>query len=69
VDVQLMGCEEEFIQLLPRKPSVKEIVHFYRSQTRSTRPSMSRLTQDGDGELPLPLSSSPPLSLSPASLS
>ncbi|GAA5942769.1 uncharacterized protein JCM15063_002786 [Sporobolomyces koalae] len=46
----MIGWEEwrDFLILLPRKPSVKEIFHYYRSQTRNTRPSMSRLTQDGD---------------------
>ncbi|GAA5966510.1 hypothetical protein JCM3765_007594 [Sporobolomyces pararoseus] len=46
----MIGWEEwrDFLILLPRKPSVKEIFHYYRSQTRSSRPSMSRLTQDGD---------------------
>ncbi|GAA5848778.1 hypothetical protein JCM3766R1_005305 [Sporobolomyces carnicolor] len=46
----MIGWEEwrDFLILLPRKPSVKEIFHFYRCQTRSSRPSMSRLTQDGD---------------------
>ncbi|GAA6063424.1 hypothetical protein JCM10212_002093 [Sporobolomyces blumeae] len=45
----MIGWEEwrDFLLLLPRKPSVKEIFHYYRSQ-RSYRPSMSRLTQDGD---------------------
>ncbi|GAA6025551.1 hypothetical protein JCM11491_000052 [Sporobolomyces phaffii] len=46
----MIGWEEwrDFLILLPRKPSVKEIFHYYRSQTTSSRPSMSRLTQDGD---------------------
>jgi len=44
-------CSFVNFQLLPRKPSVKEIFHYYRSQTRSSRPSMSRLTQDGDGKI------------------
>lgn len=46
----------DFLLLLPRPSTMKEIWRFYQTH-RLDRPSMSRLTQDGDGAFPLSPSS------------
>ncbi|KPV72307.1 uncharacterized protein RHOBADRAFT_8137, partial [Rhodotorula graminis WP1] len=43
----------DFLLLLPRPISMKEVWRYWQARPLA-RPSMSRLTQDGDGELPLP---------------